>query len=174
MAKKKRKPKAHKPSAAKKKKKSGVRSATARKSASAAGKKGHKGPVVNIGNSGQFEREILNGEKPAIVDFWAPWCGPCLAMAPIFEAAAEAHHETITFAKVDTESVPKVAEMMGIRSLPTLLVFWEGEVVDLKVGVTPAHGMERLITKLNKRLAKASGGEESSGGFMQTVKGWFS
>ena len=170
MAKKKRKPKPHKP---KNKKKKSASRASGRDTTRSIKEK-DTGAVTSIRSASQFEREILESEKPAIVDFWAEWCGPCKAMAPIFEAAAEEYGETITFAKLDTEAVPSVAESMGVRSLPTLLVFWEGKVIDVKVGLTPAHGMERLVKRLHKRMNKAQEGEGgNSGGFFAKLKGFF-
>lgn len=135
---------------------------------------GSHGPVKNIANMSQFEREVLSADKPVIVDFWAPWCGPCRAMAPIFEAMATEHHEDIVFAKVNTDSVPAVAEEMGIRSLPTLLAFWQGDVVDIKIGVTPAPGMERLIQNLKKKAGKpqSAASPDDSPSLYQRVKGW--
>lgn len=171
-SKKKKKPKANK--AQEKKPSKRTISGKAVASRSGGQRASSSGPVKNIASMAQFEREVLGAEKPVLVDFWAPWCGPCHAMAPIFEAAAEVYQEDVMFAKVNTESVPSVAEAMGIRSLPTLLAFWEGEVADIKVGVTPEHGMERLVKRLKKKAAKAQGLEEEEGGsLLQRVKGWF-
>ena len=122
MSKSKKKPK-------KAKKKSPGKAKPARRaSAKRPQRQASQGPVKTISNMRQFEREVLEAEKPVIVDFWAEWCGPCKAMAPIFDSLAQEHHEDVVFAKVDTEASPDIAEMMNIRSLPTLLVFIDGNV----------------------------------------------
>ncbi len=117
-------------------------------------KSANKGPIVHIRTFAQFKQKILHAEKPAIVDFWAPWCVPCQAMAPIFDAAAQEHHEDVTFAKVNTEEAPKLSEIMGIRSIPTLLAFYGGEVADIRIGVTSKRDLDKIVAKLKKQYQK--------------------
>ncbi len=112
------------------------------------------GPLVNIKSMSQFKQQVLHSSKPAIVDFWAPWCAPCRSMAPAFEAIAEQHHEKVVFAKVDTEANPDISEKWKIRSLPTLLAFYKGEVVDAKIGATSAGALKKWAERLEKRAAK--------------------
>lgn len=171
MSKSKKKPK-------KAKKKSPGKAKPARRaSAKRPQRQASQGPVKIISNMRQFEREVLEAEKPVIVDFWAEWCGPCKAMAPIFDSLAQEHHEDVVFAKVDTEASPDIAEMMNIRSLPTLLVFIDGNVADMKIGLTPEGPMTRFVERIKKKAAKkaaaANPESQESTSLLSKVKGWF-
>jgi len=86
-------------------------------------------------NDDTFESEVLQSELPALVDFWAPWCGPCLMMGPTIEKLAEEYDGRATIAKVNVDDSPGLATKYGIRSIPSLLFFKGGEVVDQLVGV---------------------------------------
>ncbi|RLF20245.1 MAG: thioredoxin [Thermoprotei archaeon] len=74
---------------------------------------------------------------PLFVDFWAPWCAPCLLLAPIFEKLAERFYGKAYFAKVNVEEVPEAAERYGIMSIPTIIAFKNGEIVDIRIGYMP-------------------------------------
>lgn len=89
----------------------------------------------------------IKDSKPMIVDFWAPWCGPCVNFAPTFEAAA-AKHDDITFAKVNTEQEQELATGMGIRSIPTLMVFREQVLLFSQPGALSASQLEELIEQI--------------------------
>ncbi len=94
-----------------------------------------------------FEREVIQSEVPVFVDFWAPWCGPCRMVAPVVEELAREYAGKMKFVKLDTQSNPMVPGQMGIRSIPTLVIFKGPEVVDFRVGAAPADDLRRMIDR---------------------------
>ncbi len=92
-----------------------------------------RGRPADVDEAG-FDRQLRGSDLPLLVDFWAPWCGPCKAMAPHFERAAGALEPRVRLLKVDTEAVPALAARYGIRSIPTLLLFRGGRLVARRAG----------------------------------------
>lgn len=101
-----------------------------------------------------FESEVLKSDKPVLVDFWAPWCGPCRMIAPIVEELANDYDGKAVIAKVNVDDNPKISMQFGIRSIPTLLIFKNGQVVDQIVGAVPRGVIEsKLKSQLTASVA---------------------
>ncbi len=98
-----------------------------------------------------FKEVVLESKVPVLVDFWAPWCGPCRMVAPIVEEIADQYKDQLKVVKVNTDENPSVASQYGIRSIPTLMIFKDGQRVDMVVGAVPKT---TLSTTLEKYLPK--------------------
>ena len=96
-------------------------------------------------NTDSFSRHVMRSQFPVVVDFWAPWCGPCQSMAPAFAEAAERLKLTAQLGKLDTEAYPQAAAPYGIRSIPTMVVFREGQEIARVSGAMPVGEIERWV-----------------------------
>ncbi len=94
-----------------------------------------------------FDKEVLKSDVPVLVDFWAVWCGPCKAIAPAVEELAKQYKGKVKVAKMDVDEHQQVPQQYGIRSIPTLLVFKGGRVVDTIVGAVPKAKLEESLKK---------------------------
>lgn len=100
-----------------------------------------------------FKKEVLESPLPVVVDFWAEWCAPCRVLAPTFKALAEEYDGKIKFAKMDTEECPTVPSTYGIMSIPTLLFFYKGKLIDGMVGAVPKAFLKRKLDEILRRIA---------------------
>ena len=99
-------------------------------------------------DDGSFDAEVLKSEKPVLVDFWAPWCGPCKAIGPVIEELSASHGDKIKFAKCNVDDNPVTPGKYGIRAIPTLIFFKEGNVVDQITGMVGKAKLEETLNKV--------------------------
>jgi thioredoxin 1 len=102
------------------------------------------GNVKEISDA-NFAAEVLQSSQPVLVDFWAPWCGPCRMIAPVVEQLAGENADTLKVAKINVDDSPSTAASYGVSSIPTLMLFKGGEVVDRFVGVQPKTRLQEAI-----------------------------
>jgi thioredoxin 1 len=102
---------------------------------------------INI-NEESFERAVVQSPVPVLVDFWAPWCGPCKMIAPLLDEIARENPGTLRVAKVNVDDNPALAARYGVRSIPTLLVFSNGQLKDTSVGLTSKQSLLSKVAAL--------------------------
>ncbi|MEJ7554927.1 MAG: thioredoxin [Aquificaceae bacterium] len=101
--------------------------------------------AVIVLTESNWQAEVINSDKPVVVDFWAPWCGPCRIIAPIIEELAIEMGDKVKFGKLNTDENPNIAMRYGIRAIPTIMLFKNGEVVDTRIGVQPKEALRQMI-----------------------------
>jgi thioredoxin 1 len=100
---------------------------------------------INELDKDTFQKNVLEAQKPVLVDFWAPWCGPCRAVAPIVEDLAKEYAGKVEFAKVNVDEAPVIASNYGVMSIPTLIVFKDGKPLEQVIGYKAKGDLKKLL-----------------------------
>jgi thioredoxin 1 len=103
--------------------------------------------VVNVTDQ-SFEADVLKSDKPAIIDFWAEWCAPCRQISPIIKDLADRYGDRVNIVKMDIDAHPNTPAQYGVRAIPTILAFKDGQVVEQLTGARPKADFEAMIEKL--------------------------
>ena len=103
--------------------------------------------IVEV-TDGNFDQMVLKSDQPVMIDFWAAWCGPCKALAPIVDEVASAYNGKVKVGKMDVDSSPVTPQRYGVRGIPTLLIFKDGEVADQMVGLRSKRELKANLDKV--------------------------
>ena len=97
-------------------------------------------------NDSEFDTDVLQADKPVIVDFWAPWCGPCRIVAPYLDELSKEYEGKVKVCKLNVDEAPEIASQMNVMTIPTLMLFKDGSVVNQTVGALPKEELVRFIS----------------------------
>ncbi len=122
--------------------------------------------VIHVTDT-EFQEKVLDSQLPVVVDFWAPWCGPCRMIAPVLEEVAEDYEDKIVIAKVNTDENPRWAMDFGVQGIPTLLFIVNGEVIDQQVGASSAPALKARVSEFIDGVGAPQGVSESGNGKVQ-------
>ncbi len=104
-------------------------------------------PFLGVATDDNFDGEVLKSDKPVLIDFWAPWCGPCKTIGPVVEEIAAQYQDKVKVMKLNVDDSQKSAITYGVRSIPTLMMFKDGKVMDTMIGLAPKEKIEEFIKK---------------------------
>ena len=121
--------------------------------------------AVETVDSVDFEQKVLSADRPVVVDVWAPWCGPCRAVAPNFEEASNLYGERVSFLKLNADDNQEILKQYKVMGIPTMLYFSHGKLVDRKTGVQSAQAISNRVEPLLGMDAETAGAKE--------IRGWF-
>nr|QCI07695.1 Thioredoxin [Nitophyllum punctatum] len=106
--------------------------------------------LVSLVTDSSFYQEVIQSNCPVLVDFWAPWCGPCRMIGPVIDQIADEYHNKLKVMKLNTDENPTIASEYGIRSIPTVMIFIEGQKVDTVIGSVPKSTLKTTLDKYLK------------------------